>query len=38
MATCELSAHMTIRPGQLVGFQQQAAECIRITKEKDTRV
>ena len=36
MATFELSAHMTIRPGQLEGFKQQAAECIRITKEKDT--
>jgi quinol monooxygenase YgiN len=32
----ELSAHMTIRPGQLEGFKKQAAECIRITKEKDT--
>jgi hypothetical protein len=30
----ELSAHMTIRPGQLEGFKKQAAECIRITKEK----
>jgi quinol monooxygenase YgiN len=36
MATFELSAHMTIRPGQLEGFKKQAAECIRITKEKDT--
>jgi hypothetical protein len=32
----ELSAHMTVRPGQLEGFKKQAAECIRITKEKDT--
>lgn len=32
----ELSAHMTIRPGQLEGFKKQAAECVRITKEKDT--
>jgi quinol monooxygenase YgiN len=32
----ELSAHMTIRPGQLEGFKKQAAECIRITKEQDT--
>lgn len=36
MATFELSAHMTVRPGQLEGFKKQAAECIRITKEKDT--
>lgn len=27
----ELSAHMTVRPGQLEGFKKQAAECIRIT-------
>lgn len=33
MATFELSAHMTIRPGQLEGFKKQAAECIRITTE-----
>lgn len=33
----EVSAHMTIRPGRLEGFKEQAAECIRITKEKDTR-
>ena len=31
----ELSAHMTVRPGQLEGFKKQAAECIRITKEQD---
>jgi hypothetical protein len=37
MATLEVSAHLTVRPGQLVGFKKQAAECIRITKEKDTR-
>ena len=36
MATLELSAHMTVRPGQLDGFKKQAAECIRVTKEKDT--
>lgn len=36
MALFEVSAHMTIRPGQLEGFKRQAAECIRITKEKDT--
>jgi quinol monooxygenase YgiN len=37
MATFELSAHMTIRPGQLEGFKKQAAEIIRLTKEKDTQ-
>ena len=36
MAILELGAHMTVRPGQLEGFKRQAAECIRITKEKDT--
>lgn len=37
MATFEVFAHMTVRPGQLEGFKKQAAECIRITREKDTR-
>ena len=37
MAYLEVSAHMSVRPGCLDGFKQQAAECIRITKEKDTR-
>jgi quinol monooxygenase YgiN len=37
MAYLELSAHMKVRPGCLEGFKKQAAECIRITKEKDTR-
>jgi|SoiMethySBSTD1v2_1073268.scaffolds.fasta_scaffold07661_2 quinol monooxygenase YgiN len=32
----EVSAHMTVRPGQLEGFKKQAAELIRITNEKDT--
>jgi len=36
MATFEVSAHMTVRPGQLEGFKKQAAECIRITREQDT--
>ena len=35
MAAFEISAHMTVRPGELEGFKKQAAECIRITKEKD---
>ena len=33
----EVFAHLTVRPGQLEGFRKQAAECIRITKEQDTR-
>jgi quinol monooxygenase YgiN len=37
MNTLEVSAHLTVRPGCLEGFKQQAAECIRITREKDTR-
>ncbi len=37
MATFEVSAHMTVRPGQLEGFRRQAAELIRITREKDTQ-
>jgi len=37
MSHLELSAHMTVRAGCLDGFKKQAAECIRITKEKDTR-
>jgi hypothetical protein len=36
MAHLELGAHMTVRAGCLEGFKKQAAECIRITKEKDT--
>jgi quinol monooxygenase YgiN len=36
MAALELSAHLTVRPGCLEGFKRQAAECIRITREKDT--
>jgi len=37
VATLELSAHMTVRPGCVEGFKRQASECIRITREKDTR-
>lgn len=36
MSNFELSAHMTVRPGQLEGFKKQAAEIIRLTGEKDT--
>ena len=37
MAALELSAHLTVRPGCLEGFKRQAAELIRITREKDTQ-
>jgi len=37
MSYLEVNAHLTVRPGCLEGFKKQAAECIRITKEKDTR-
>ena len=37
MPGLEVHAHMKIRPGQLDGFRQQAAELIRLTKEKDSR-
>ncbi|HET9648226.1 MAG TPA: nitroreductase/quinone reductase family protein [Microlunatus sp.] len=32
----ELSAHLSVRPGQLDGFIAQAAQCIRLTRELDT--
>ena len=37
MRHLELSAHLTVRPGCLEGFKQQAGEMVRITKERDTR-
>ncbi len=37
MGHLEVSAHLTVRRGCLEGFKRQAAECIRVTKEKDTR-
>jgi quinol monooxygenase YgiN len=37
MSHLEVSAHLTVRPGCLEGFKKQAAECIRITREQDTR-
>src|SRR5215831_16757640 len=37
MSTLEVSARMTIRKGKLDGFKEQAAECIRQTKEKDMK-
>jgi quinol monooxygenase YgiN len=36
MNKLHVSARMKIRDGKLEGFKQQAAECIRQTKEKDT--
>jgi quinol monooxygenase YgiN len=36
MSYLEVSAHLTVRPGCLEGFKKQAAECLRITREKDT--
>ncbi|MCZ7385434.1 MAG: antibiotic biosynthesis monooxygenase [Candidatus Methanoperedens sp.] len=36
MNKLHVSARMKIREGKLEGFKQQAAECIRLTKEKDT--
>jgi quinol monooxygenase YgiN len=36
MSKLEVSARMTIRNGKLEGFKQQATECIRQTKDKDT--
>jgi quinol monooxygenase YgiN len=33
----ELGAHMTVRPHQAEGFRKQAAELLRLTREKDTR-
>src|SRR5215467_11935628 len=37
MSHLELHAHVKIRPGQLEGFKAQAAELIRITRERDTK-
>jgi quinol monooxygenase YgiN len=37
MKKLEVSARMTVRKGQLPGFKRQASECIRQTKEKDTK-
>ena len=37
MCKLEVSARMTIRKGKLDEFKRQAAECIRQTKEKDTK-
>jgi quinol monooxygenase YgiN len=37
MSQFEVSARMKVRLGQLEGFKRQAAECIGVTREKDTR-
>jgi quinol monooxygenase YgiN len=37
MSKLEVSARMTVRKGKLEGFTLQAAECIKQTKEKDTK-
>ncbi|WP_068058131.1 putative quinol monooxygenase [Nocardia xishanensis] len=37
MGHLELHAHLRVRPGQLEGFKAQAAELMRLTREKDTQ-
>ena len=37
MSKLEVSARMTVRKGKLEGFKQQASECIKQTREKDTK-
>ena len=36
MSILEVSARLKVRPGQLEGFKQQAAEIVRLAKERDT--
>src|SRR5262245_10665270 len=36
MSRFEARAHLKIREGQLEGFKRQAAEMMRVTREKDT--
>ena len=36
MDNLEVIARLKIRPGQLEGFKSQAAEILRVTREKDT--
>lgn len=36
MSQFEVRAHMKVREGELGGFRRQAAELMRITREKDT--
>jgi quinol monooxygenase YgiN len=33
----EVTARLKVRPGELEGFRQQAAEMMRLTREKDTK-
>ena len=37
MTKFDVSARMKVREGLLDGFKKQAAECVRVTREKDTR-
>ena len=37
MGHLELVAHMKIRPGRLEGFKAQAAELVRVARERDTQ-
>ena len=37
MGQLELHANLKIRPGQMEGFKAQAAEIMRLTREKDTK-
>ncbi|HEY3039926.1 MAG TPA: hypothetical protein VGJ66_14385 [Pyrinomonadaceae bacterium] len=37
MSKLEVSARMTIRNGKLEEFKRQAAECIKQTRDKDTK-
>jgi quinol monooxygenase YgiN len=37
MGNLEVIARVTVRPGQLEGFKAQAAEIVRLTRERDTR-
>ena len=36
MSILEVSARLKVRPGQLEGFKQQAAEIVRLARERDT--
>jgi quinol monooxygenase YgiN len=36
MSQFEVCAHLRVRDGQLEGFKRQAAEMMRVTREKDT--
>jgi quinol monooxygenase YgiN len=37
MTQLEVHAHLRIRPGQLEAFKAQAAELVRLSREKDTQ-